>query len=229
MSKTGQGMTFCVLIQLRINLNSKTGGFMRNIKYILLAVVAVSSAFANDIGLSTHPFTLKNKVLNTELDYIGSNGTGTGVSARYFQRLDSKINFDAGFGVNSGDRENRIFGGVDYVLFPDYGNQPRVSVKGLYSYSKEFNNSVHMLGFAPTLSKGFNVSGREVFPFVAIPLQLALNSDKSSFETVNKLNIGATARMPFQGYENLTVNFETQFDLRNSYNAVALGIALPIN
>ncbi len=202
---------------------------MRKIKYLILTTAIIGQAFANDIGLSTHPFTLKNKVLSTELDYIGSNGSGTGVSARYFQRFSSKMNFDAGFGVNSGDRENRFFTGLDYVLYPDYGRQPRVSIKGLYSYSTEFDDKVHRIGFAPTLSKGFNISGREVFPFVSLPLQLALNSNESSFETVNKLNVGATSRMPFDGYENLTVNLEAQFDLRNSYNAIAFGIALPIN
>jgi hypothetical protein len=199
------------------------------LKYFAVLSLMFSMAYANNVGISTHPFTMQSKVLNTEIDYIGSNGTGTGVNVRYFQRLSDKLNLDAGMGANSGERSSRLFLGADYVLYPDYSRQPRVSIKGLYSFRKEFDDTVHNIGFAPTISKGFNVYGKEVFPFISIPLQLGLNSDQNTYDTISSLNIGATGRLPIQGYENYIVNLEAQFDLDSSYNAIVLGISLPIN
>ncbi len=196
---------------------------------VVLFAMIIGSAMAYDIGVSAHPFTLQSQVINTEIDYAASNGTGTGVGVRYFRRFSSNINFDAGLGVNSGERENRIFTGLDYQIFPDYGNQPRISVKGLYSYSTEFEQNVHRIGFAPVISKGLNVYGEEVFPFVSLPLQIGLNSDSNKYQTINTLAFGATAKLPVNGYDKLLVNFETQINFRNSFNAVSLGISLPIN
>ncbi|MBL7663648.1 MAG: hypothetical protein JNM93_00830 [Bacteriovoracaceae bacterium] len=202
---------------------------MKNI-LIVLAMLFSLRAFAQNIGVSTHPFSLKSSVINAELANNTSNGTGTGVNLRYYNRLADDVNMDVGYGVNSGDRENRFFLGTDYRLFPDYGYQPRISVKGMYSYGKEFDQKLHRIGFAPTISKGFNVNGNEVFPFVAIPLQLQLNSTANNYQTVNTLALGVTGRIQLDNSSDVIIaNLETQFNLRNSYNAIVLGISVPLN
>lgn len=199
-------------------------------KRMILAVALCLSfgAYATTVGLSTHPFTMNKRVITTEFNSYLSTGSGMGITAKYFQRVDGKLNFDAGFGVTDGDRANRIFAGADYEIFPDYGRQPRVSAKALIETADFDGDRINTFGVAPTLSKGFSFWGKEAFPFLAVPLNVSLNTDEGTYETSTALAAGITGRIPLNGYENLVGNLETNVNLRNSYTAIVMGVSMPL-
>ncbi|MBG60395.1 MAG: hypothetical protein CME67_02655 [Halobacteriovoraceae bacterium] len=199
-------------------------------KRIILAVAMMVStaSFATTVGLSTHPFTMNKSVVTTEFNSYLSSGDGMGITAKYFQRVNSRVNFDAGFGVTDGDRANRLFAGADYELFPDYGRQPRVSIKSLLETNEVDGDRINSLGFAPTLSKGFSIYGKEAFPFVALPMSVGLNTNEGTYETITALSAGITGRLPVRGFESLVGNIETNFNLRNSYTALVMGLSMPL-
>lgn len=195
---------------------------------LLVAALTMSAASASQIGLSTHPFAMEKQVLSTEYVNYMSNGTGMGIEAKYFQRANEMINFEAGFGVTDGDRANRIFAGADFMIFPDYGNQPRVSVKGLLETTDFDGERINSFGAAPTISKGFSFWGREAFPYAALPVKIGLNQDENTYETQTAFATGITAPIGTPGYSNLIANFEANIDLGNSYTGFVLGVSLPL-
>lgn len=200
-------------------------------KKILLAMTALclsSGAIASVVGLSTHPFTMNKRVITTEFDTYLSSGAGMGITAKYFQRFDSKLNVEAGVGVSDGDRSNRLFTGADYEIFPDYGRQPRVSAKAILESASFNGDRVNTVGIAPTVSKGFAVYGNEMFPFMALPMSVGLNTDEGTYETSTALAMGITGRLPIQGYDDLIGNIETNVNLRNSYTAIVMGVSMPL-
>ncbi len=199
-------------------------------KRIILAVAAMvcTSGFATTVGLSTHPFTMNKSVVTTEFNsYLSAKG-GMGITAKYFQRVNGKLNVDAGVGVTDGERANRLFAGADYELFPDYGRQPRVSAKTILETMEVDGDRINSIAIAPTLSKGFAIYGKEAFPFVALPMSVGLNTDEGTYETSTALSAGITGRLPIRGFESLVGNLETNFNLRNSYTALVMGISMPL-
>lgn len=195
---------------------------------LLVASLVMGAASASQIGLSTHPFAMEKQVLSTEYVNYMSNGSGMGIEAKYFQRVNEMINFEAGFGVTDGDRANRLFAGADFMIFPDYGNQPRVSVKGLLETTDFDGERITAFGAAPTISKGFSFWGREAFPYAALPIKIGLNQDENTYETQTSVAAGLTAPIGIQGYDSLIANFEANVDLGNSYTGFVVGIALPL-
>lgn len=201
---------------------------MNKLTLILGTILLSSLASASTVGLSTHPFTMKKQVVTTEFNNYMTNGTGSGITAKYLQRVNEEIAFDAGFGITDGDRSNRLFMGADYAFIPDYGRQPRVSVKGLLETQDFDGNRINSFGAAPTISKGFSFWGKEAFPFMAVPVKVSLNADENTYETSTAVAAGITGRLPLDGYENLVYNVETNMSLRNSYTGFVMGISLPI-
>jgi hypothetical protein len=130
---------------------------------VLTIAVMASSAFASQMGVSTHPFTMKKQVVSTEFNNYLGGADGMGLNARYYQRLNEKTNIDFGVGVTDGSYANRIFAGADFELFPDYGNQPRVSIKGLIGTQEIDGQRINNLGAAPAISKGMSFWGKKVF------------------------------------------------------------------
>ena len=186
------------------------------------------SASASTIGVSAHPFTMKKHIFTTEVGSYLTNGTGTGITAKYFQRVNDRVNFDAGFGITDGDRASRMFMGADVEMTPDYGRQPRFSVKGSLETEKIDGERINSFGAAPTISKGFSFWGNEAFPFVSLPVKISLNDSTSEYETVTALATGITGRLPVAGMRDLTGNVEANFSLRNGYTALVMGLSLPI-
>jgi hypothetical protein len=201
---------------------------MRKLGLLLSTVLFGTLAQASTIGVSSHPFTMKKQVVTTEFNNYLSNGTGTGITARYFQRLNEGINVDAGVGITDGDRANNMFIGADFEMIPDYGRQPRVSVKALLDTMDFDGDRINSFGAAPTISKGFAFWGKEAFPFLAVPLKVSLNADSDTYQTSTAVAAGITGRLPVEGYENLVYNFETNMSIRNSYTGFVMGISLPI-
>jgi hypothetical protein len=197
-------------------------------KVLLLALVSMS-VMATTVGLSTHPFSVDNKVITTEFDNYTSAGQGMGLTARYYQRVNQALNYDVGFSINEGDRANRLLVGADYEIFPDFGRQPRLSVKGLFETMEFDNERVNSFGAAPTLSKGFSFWGKEAFPFIALPYRVSLNEDQNTYDTSLAFATGITGRLDVGSNTEIVGNIEANFNLENSYSALVMGVSVPLN
>ena len=199
-------------------------------KKILLGLISTSfamGAMASTIGVSNHPFTMDKHIVTTEFNNYLNNGSGMGLTAKYLQRVNDSLNFDAGFGITDGERASRFVMGADYKIIPDYGRQPKVSIKGILESENLDGDRVNSFGAAPTISKGFSFWGKEAYPFLALPLKVGLNTNENTYETSTAVAAGITGRIPWAG-KNLVGNLETNFSLRNSYASIVMGVSLPI-
>jgi len=207
----------------------------------LLLLCSTISAFASTVGVSTHPIKKGKHFVHagvtgflggseTIYDYgrlIKKEGTGFGVVARYVYRFHEKMIVDAGIGVAGGAHKDRFFVGLDYLIFPDYAKQPRVSTKVSLASSNEFKSRRTILGLAPTVSKGFTFWKKEAYPFISLPLELSLNSKTEKYKTVARVHFGATANVPIEGYEKWVATLEGNIGLKDSYSGFLVGLAYP--
>lgn len=194
---------------------------------LLLAIPGLSYGFGT--GVSTYPIMLDKKFISGEFTGITSTGGGVGVQGRYTQRLNSKTIIDAGIGMSGGERTSRLFAGADFELYPDYQNQPRVSVKTTFENAEEFDVRRNTIGVAPTVSKGFSFWGHEAYPFVTLPYRVSLDADNNTYQTQANLSLGITGALPFEGYKHLTGTLEAAVKLKDSYSGIFMGISYPIN
>jgi hypothetical protein len=194
-----------------------------------LATIAPSMVMAYGVGYSTYPMLPGAKLVSTEFTGITSSGGGIGMQARYTQNLTKEMTVDAGLGISGGERSSRFFAGMDYELFPDYENQPRISLKTTLVNAKEFENRFNIISVAPTVSKGFSFWGQEAYPYFSLPFGVRLNDTAKSYETTVNASAGASTQMPFDGYEKLTANAEVTVSLKDSWTGVFLGVSYPLN
>ena len=202
---------------------------MKNLRRILvlLSVLPLAS-MANTVGVSAHPFVLKNKAVQTEFTGNFSGGSGVGVQARYIHKINQDLRLDGGVGIQAGERSSRVILGADYLLYPDHRNQPRISMKGTYERLREYSRAIDAIGITPTISKGITIGGNEAFPFIALPVKLKLDSDSQSYERSTSLAMGMTGPLPIKGYRHLIGNIETNVDIKNSYTGLYMGVTYPI-
>ncbi|MGB0453783.1 MAG: hypothetical protein ACPGJV_08705 [Bacteriovoracaceae bacterium] len=196
---------------------------------LLASLIASSSLWAYGTGLSTAPMVKSKKYVSAELTGVTSTGGGVGLQARFTQQATRNVVFDAGIGMSGGDYDNRLFVGADYLIFPDYQKQPRFSVKATLENAEELDSRRNIVGLAPTVSKGFNFWGTEAYPFLALPINLNLNTDSKNYETTIAANLGILGQLPIQGYEHLTYSVEGTIKLKDSLSGIFLSIGYPID
>ncbi len=196
--------------------------------FLSLMVLSQASIFAYGIGQSTMPMLSGNKQIATELTGITSDAGGMGMQVRYTQKIDQKLIVDGGIGISGGDRSQRLFVGADYELYPDYMQQPRVSVKGILERSTEFDQGVTKISAAPTITKGFSFWGKEAYPYASLPVGLALNGDTQTYETTISLNTGINGQLPIDGFKHLNGTMEVQVGLKDSFTAFLAGVSFPL-
>jgi len=201
---------------------------MKKLLLGLCCSVLSIGAIASTVGVSAHPFTMNKHIVTTEFNSYLNNGTGMGLTARYMQRVNQKLSFDAGFGFTDGERASKMMFGSDYALIPDYGRQPKISIKGLLETENYDGSRINSFGIAPTISKGLSFWGNEAFPYLAVPLKVGLNTNENTYETSTAVAMGVTGNLHVGGFRDLVGNIETNFSLRNSYAAVVMGVSLPI-
>lgn len=197
----------------------------------IIAGLALSTgALAHGVGYSTFPIAKNKKLISTEMTGDLSTGGGMGLQARFITRpnmLSGAV--DAGIGIAGGDRDFRLFAGYDHEFFPDYRNQPRFSVKGMLERVSEYGDSKNKITFSPNVTKGFSFWGYEGYPYLGIPMGLALNTSEQTYENVMELAMGITGKFPVKGYSHLTANLEANVNVMNSYSGIRVGISYPIN
>lgn len=197
---------------------------------LALCIATVSSlSMAATVGVSTHPFVSTDQAITTEFNSFHDYGSGIGITGRYFKSLNENVNLDVGIGIATEDRPVSLFAAADYMLYPDYNNQPRISIKsGIESVQIE-DERWNIIGAAPTISKSIVVNGYELFPFASIPLRLGLNSDTEEYKIFPEFSFGTTAGgFSIGEYNNLIGSFEVGFDLSNGGSSVTAGLTYPL-
>jgi hypothetical protein len=185
--------------------------------------------FAFGVGQVVYPMGEKKNILSAEANGVVSSGGGVGAQVRYTHRVFPQLAFEAGLGTNGGERANRVFLGADYEILPDYYNQPRVSLKANYKNAKEFDQRINGLSIAPIVSKGFNFWGWEAYPFASLPLGVELNQKTKNYNSTVAVAAGVTSAVPFEGYQNVTMGFEAQVDLKDTFTAITFSLGFPLN
>ncbi|MFT6068423.1 MAG: hypothetical protein ACJAT2_000190 [Bacteriovoracaceae bacterium] len=200
-----------------------------NILLFIAGMLTASQAFSYGIGQSTYPMLEKQHMLATEITGITSTGGGVGIQGRYTRKMNKQLVVDGGIGIGAGERSNRVFAGADWEIFPDYMNQPRISVKTTLENAKEFKKRRNILTVAPTVSKGFSFWGNEAFPFVSLPFGVQLISKTKQYETIANLNVGILGRLPIEALKKFTASAEATVGIKDSYTGVFLGLSYPLN
>ncbi len=194
----------------------------------VLALFAVQDALSYGVGITTYPILTGNKLFSAEATGIFTEGGGVGMQARYTQKLSSSILLDGGAGLSSGDRSGRVFFGADFEIFPDYQNQPRFSVKTSFTHAREFDLNQNILSLNPIVSKGFNFWGLDAYPYLSIPMGLSLNDGTNSYQTLYALSLGASSRLPLEGFDYLILSVQAQVNLANTFSGLLLGLTYPL-
>jgi hypothetical protein len=204
---------------------------MRKIRLITIfsIILMAQNAWSYGTGVSTFPLEITKKYIGAEFTGITSTGGGVGMQARYTEKLNATTVFDAGLGMGGGELTSRLFTGVDFELYPDYRNQPRISLKANFENAKEFGVRTNSIGVAPTFSKGFNFWGSEAYPFVSIPYNVSLDSGINTYNTNAKLTMGITGHLPIEGYRHIMATFEGTIKIKDTYSGLFFGISYPIN
>lgn len=196
---------------------------------LLAALMTSTQAWSYGNGFTTAPMISKKKMVSTELTGITSTGGGLGLQARYTQKVNADLTFDAGIGMGGGELNNRVFVGADYLIFPDYQRQPRVSVKTTFENAKEFGDRRNIVSLAPTVSKGFSFWGNEAFPYLSMPVALNLNTGSKTYETGIAAQLGATGQLPLEGYRHLTVAVEGTIKIKDHHSGLAFSVGYPLD
>ena len=214
---------------MRVSLAQRIiGGQMKHLLLSLIALGLSAPGWAR--GLSAYPLGVQQRYVSVEFAGTLSAGTGVGLQARYSQKLGSELTMDAGFGFSDGDRAHRIFAGADYEFYPDYQQQPRISLQGHLERSREFAQIHTKFGVAPMISKGLLFWGQEGFPYVRLPITLDLNSGAQSYEVGYQLALGASLPLSVKkGRSKLLASFEVSLDLNQAYSGILFGLSHPLN
>lgn len=175
---------------------------------LLLSFFLSFSSFASIVGISSHPLNEEAKVLSAEMTGYMSQRNEMGMGLRYTQEVSRYriLDFSA-----SGAQDSRGLlagAGMDFELLSEDISQPRVSIKPYVQYQKFDDQVSNLIGAAPMIRKGLSINGQEVFPYLALPTGMKLDSSTDEFVYYAALSVGAS--MPFPGADNdqILLSFE---------------------
>lgn len=182
-------------------------------KLIFFAFLFSQSLGASVVGVTTYPLNEEARVFSAEMTGYMSERNEMGAGLRYtheierFKRLDFTV---------SGGQDSRALNmgtGVDLELLSEDVYQPRISFKPYFQYEKFEAETSTYIGGAPTIRKGVAINGQELFPYLAIPSGMKLDSDTNEFAFYSSLSLGAS--MPFPGVQNerVLLSLEGNVDL----------------
>lgn len=171
---------------------------MRN--YLLLALFFTLTSEASVVGISTHPLNDEARVFSAEMTGYMNQRHEMGAGIRYTQEVEQDRLLDLSASGGQESRGLTLGGGMDFEILSEDVHQPRFSLKPYMQYQKFDETTSTYIGGAPTLRKGFSISGQEVFPYLAVPTGMKLDSETDEFVYYASVTLGAS--MPFPGANN---------------------------
>lgn len=172
------------------------------------------------MGISTHPLSSNGKVFSAEMTGYMSERNEMGAGIRYTQEVDDYKTLD--FKV-SGAQESRgltLGMGMDFELLNEDIIQPRISIKPYFEHQRFEDATSTYLGLAPSLRKGFSLSGQEIFPYLAVPSGIKLDSETDEFVFYSALSVGASMPFPAAGTDKLLLSIEGSKNLGSSADTI---------
>jgi hypothetical protein len=178
-------------------------------KKIIFSLLFISfPAFASIVGVSTHPLGEEGKALSAEMTGHMSDQQELGMGVRYTQEFYSGRRID--FNVIGAERSRSFQAnmGADFLVFQEDINTPRVSVKAFAGYLREDSIKNNIVGFAPTLRKEISIFGQSLFPYLALPNGIKINSATDEFVFLSALSLGTSFNFPGYSQDNLLLSLE---------------------
>lgn len=187
---------------------------------LILVLLAALPLHASVVGLSTYPLNDEGRVLSAEMTGYMSQRNEMGAGLRYTQELNSTRILDLNVSGAQDSRGLAMGGGVDFELLNEDVSQPRISIKPYMQYVKFEDQTSNMLGAAPTIRKGVSINGHEVFPYLAIPSGMKIDSASDEFVFYSSLVLGAS--MPFPGANNdkILLSLEGNKDMGSTSDSI---------
>jgi hypothetical protein len=177
---------------------------------------------ASVVGITTHPLPEKSRLLSGSMTGYLSERHEIGAGIRYTQELEVDELFDLFVSGAQHSREYLIGGGVDFQVLSETEDHPRISVKPFYQYQKFEESKNGIIGFAPTLRKSFTFYDYSLFPYLAIPSGIKIDSHSDIFSYYASLTLGASFPLPIEGGEKLLVSLETNKNMGASSDYVGV-------
>lgn len=200
------------------------------VRYLIILVFFNLSRFSLGYGIGYSSYPLKTKQRLVSIEMVGLlSSQGAGISTRYIHKLNENLLLDAGLGLNGERMLGRIFAGLDITLWPDYRQQPKVSLKMMFENNQKFVNKRYLLSAAPTFSKSMSFWGKEGHPFIAFPFGINLEAGTGNqYESFMSIHLGITGSLPIQKFHKIVLNLEGMIDLKNTTSGMFIGISHPL-
>lgn len=182
-------------------------------KLTLLFLTLLSlPTWSSVVGISTHPLSSKARVFSAEMTGYMSERNEMSMGVRYTQEAGESrlLDFSATGGQDS--RALMMGAGMDFELLSEEVSQPRVSLKPFIQYQKFENDSFNLMGAAPMLRKGFSIQGQEVFPYLAFPVGMKIDTRTNEFVYHASSSFGASLPVPAAG-NKLLLSLEGNLNL----------------
>jgi hypothetical protein len=166
------------------------------------------TAQASVIGISTHPLNEEARVLSAEMTGYMSQRNEMGAGIRYTHEVNRQKVFDISMAGGQDSRGLTMGAGLDLELLREDVSQPRISLKPFIQHQKFDDKNTNLLGVAPTLRKGFSANGQEIFPYLAVPSGIKVDSESSEFVYASSLTIGASMPLPLSNTDKVLFSLE---------------------
>lgn len=194
-------------------------------KVLLILLFFSISNWASVVGISTHPLNGNSRVLSAEMTGYMSQRNELGAGIRYSHQINQARILDFTVGGGQESRKSHAGVGLDFELLKEDVHQPRVSVKSFFQYQNFNSESFNLIGFGPTLRKGFSVLGQELFPYVSTPIGIRVNNVTDEFVYFSSLTLGASMPLPWINRDRMLLSFEGNRNLGASSDYVGFLIS----
>ncbi len=172
------------------------------------------------MGISSHPLNQRARVLSAEMTGYMSQKNEMGMGLRYTQETSRYRIMDFSVAGGQEARGMTVGTGMDFEILNEKINQPRVSLKPYFQYQRFEGTSSNLIGAAPSIRKGFSFEGQEIFPYLAIPSGMKIDSVTDEFVYYASVSFGASMPLPGTQNDNILLTLEGNKNMGASYDYV---------
>ena len=168
------------------------------------------------IGVSTHPLNESGRLFSAEFTGFMSQRNEMGAGLRYTQELSQNQIIDFNLASGQESRGLTLGAGMDFALTRESSSSPRLSVKPYVQHQRFETSGSNLLGFAPTIRKGFSINGHEFFPYLALPAGMKVDSATDKFVNYASLTFGASMPFPASQNDQMLLSLEANKNMGSS-------------